>query len=52
MPDKLRKESVGLRMRGLLIWVQYSLGVAFCYWHLLLHSKASDAHIGIIDIFV
>ena len=51
MPEKLRKESVGLGIRG--PGVQYSLGVTFCYWIFLCsHSEASDTNIGIIANFV
>ena len=46
MPDYLRKEGIGLEIRG--PEVQYSLGVTLFYWKFLfLHSKASDANIGI-----
>ena len=34
-------------------WVQSSLGIIFCYWNFLfLHSKDSDANIGITANFV
>ena len=35
------------------VWVQYSLGVTFCYWNFLFScSKAFDANFGIIANFV
>ena len=43
MPDYLRKEGIGLEIRG--PGVQFSLGVTLFYWKFLfLHSKASDAN--------